>query len=135
MYTECMRTWITCSVTLALAIGCGALSASAAESDAEAAARLRQEIAAVVSDASWCRNIVNCRVVGLGARPCGGPEEYVAFSIWNNTGDELRNLVTEYNLLKEELILDSDVVGTCEALPKPNADCVQSRCVTVPSAY
>ena len=133
MYTEPMRIWISFSVTFALAIGFGPPPASAAESDAEAAARLRQEIAAVVSDASWCRNIVNCRVVGLGARPCGGPEEYVAFSIWNNTGDELRNLVTEYNLLKEELILDSDVVGTCEVLPKPNADCVHSRCVTVPT--
>ena len=122
------------SVTVAAAIGFGAGQAYAAETDAEAAARLRDEISAVISDASWCRNIVNCRVVGLGARPCGGPEEYVAFSIWNNTGDELRNLVTEYNLLREDLMLDSDEVGTCEILPKPNADCVQSRCVTVPAA-
>ena len=129
-----MRTLLSSSVTFAFAIGFAPPIVSAAESDAEAAARLRQEIAAVVSDASWCRNIVNCRVVGLGARPCGGPEEYVAFSIWNNTGDELRNLVTEYNLLKEELMLDSEAVGTCEVLRKPNADCVQSRCVTVPSA-
>jgi hypothetical protein len=127
-----MQFWRLCCVTFALVIGFASPAAYAAESDAEAAARLRQEIAAVISDASWCRNIVNCRVIGLGARPCGGPEEYVAFSIWNNTGDELRNLVTEYNLLKEELMLDSDEVGTCEVLPKPNADCVQSRCVTIP---
>ena len=119
-------------MTLALAIGFASPTAYAAGGDAEAAARLRQEIAAVISEASWCRNIVNCRVIGLGARPCGGPEEYVAFSIWNNTGDELRNLVTEYNLLKEELMLDSDEVGTCEVLPKPNTNCLQSRCVTVP---
>lgn len=134
MYTEAMRIWLFCFVTFGFAIGFTTPLASAAESDAAAAERLRQEIAALVSDASWCRNIVNCRVVGLGARPCGGPEEYVAFSIWNNTGDALRNLVTEYNLLREELALDSDVVGTCEVLPEPNADCVQSRCVTVPSA-
>ncbi|UCD67357.1 MAG: hypothetical protein JSW48_10945 [Betaproteobacteria bacterium] len=121
-------------MTLAVAVGFGLSVAFAAESDAQAAARLRGEIAAVIVDASWCRNIVNCRIVGLGARPCGGHEEYVAFSIWNNTGDELRNLVTEYNLLREELILESDGVGICEALPKPNADCVQSRCVTVPTA-
>ena len=127
-----MRIRKSLSLTFAVAVGFAWPAASAAESDAEAASRLRQEIAVVIKDASWCRNIVNCRVVGLGARPCGGPEEYVAFSIWNNTGDELRNLVTEYNLLREELMLDSDEVGTCEVLPKPNANCLQSRCVTAP---
>ena len=132
MYTDLMQFWRSCCLTLALAIGFASPTAYAAESDAEEAARLRQQIAAVISEASWCRNIVNCRVIGLGARPCGGPEEYVAFSIWNNTGDELRNLVTEYNLLREELMLDSDEVGTCEVLPKPNTNCLQSRCVTVP---
>ena len=129
-----MRSWKLCLVTLAMNVAIVSPGPLAAESDAEAAARLREQIAAVIKDASWCRNIVNCRVVGLGARPCGGPEEYAAFSIWNNTGDELRNLVTEYNLLREELILDSDEVGTCEVLPKPNANCVQSRCVIMPAA-
>jgi len=129
-----MGIWRSISLTFAVAIGFASPAAYPADGDAETVARLRQEIAAVISKANWCRNIVNCRVIGLGARPCGGPEEYVAFSIWNNTGDELGNLVTEYNLLKEELMLDSDEVGTCEVLAKPNANCAQSRCVVMPSA-
>jgi hypothetical protein len=108
-------------------------AAAIAESDAEAAARLRQEIADLIGEAQ-CRNLVNCRVVGLGARPCGGPEEYVAYSIWETRdGDAIGILVSEYNFLREDMMLGSDIVGTCEQLPKPGVNCINSRCVTVPA--
>ncbi len=128
-----MRVFARCIVTLTSVVGFALPAATLAESDADAAARLRAEIGELIVQANKCRNVVNCRVVGLGARPCGGPEEYLSFSIWNNTGDSLGTLISEYNLLREELILDSDEFGTCEALPKPNADCVRGRCVIVPA--
>ncbi len=119
-------------LTFAIAVGTALPAATAAESDAEAAARLRGEITTLIGDAQ-CRNLVNCRVVGLGVRSCGGPEEYVAYSIWNTEGDQIGILVSEYNLLREDIMLDSDEAGTCEVLPTPDVDCVGSRCMTVPA--
>ncbi|HUU74029.1 MAG TPA: hypothetical protein VMW70_15490 [Burkholderiales bacterium] len=103
----------------------------AAEDDVEAANRLREEISTEIGEAR-CRNLVNCRIVGLGMRPCGGPEEYVAYSIWETDREHMSNLVFEYNLLREDLMLDSDAVGTCEQISKPGVDCNHDRCVTVP---
>jgi len=107
--------------------------ARAAESDAEAVVRLRNEITAAIGEAR-CRNLVNCRVVGLGARPCGGPEEYVAYSIWSTDREQISILVSEYNLLKEDLMHDSDQAGSCEVLQEPGVDCIRSQCVLVPGA-
>ena len=126
-----MRFWDLCLLTLATAGVLAGAVAQAAESDAEAVVRLRNEITAAIGDAK-CRNLVNCRIVGLGVRPCGGPEEYVAYSIWNTDREEISILVSEYNLLKEDLMHDSDQAGTCEVLPQPGVDCIRAQCVLVP---
>lgn len=100
-----------------------------AESDAEAAARLRTEIARLIGDAP-CSNVVNCRVLGLGARPCGGPEEYVAYSTWTQR-DAIEGKALEYGFLREELLAQRDHAGACVVLPEPQVACVNRRCVTV----
>ena len=109
------------------------LPSTAAESDAEAAARLRREITELIGDAR-CQNLVNCRVMGLGARPCGGPEEYVAYSIWRTRRDDLEAKVDAYTFLREEAVRTQGKQGSCEALPEPNAACVNLHCVVVPAA-
>ncbi|HZP91474.1 MAG TPA: hypothetical protein VFB20_01145 [Burkholderiales bacterium] len=108
------------------------LPLTAAESDAEAAARLRHEITELIGDAR-CQNLVNCRVMGLGASPCGGPEEYVAYSIWRTRRDDLETKVDAYTFLREEAVRAQGKPGSCEALPVPNAACVNLRCVVVPA--
>ena len=117
-----------CMITLALA----APSACLAQSDAEAAVELRERIAVMIEEAR-CNNVVNCRVLGLGFRPCGGPEEYVPYSIWDTQVDEVSSLAAEYNFLREEVNAAAGTVGTCDVLPKPAVNCVNARCVTVPS--
>ena len=128
-----MRIWKRCLVTVALCVACAPPGVRGAESDAEAAARLREQITALIGEAR-CRNLVNCRLVGLGVRPCGGPEEYVAYSIWNTDREGMGIVVSEYNLLREDLMLETDEVGTCESVTKPDVNCIHSRCVTVPRA-
>ncbi|KPK31631.1 MAG: hypothetical protein AMJ66_08340 [Betaproteobacteria bacterium SG8_40] len=137
MYTDRMQMrGLAVAVVLA---GVGALcglcapATVAAQSDAEDALRLRNEITTAIGEAR-CRNLVNCRIVGLGARPCGGPEEYVAYSIWDTDRQHIANLVFEYNLLREDMMFDSDAVGTCEQLQEPGIDCIHDRCVIVPAA-
>jgi hypothetical protein len=126
-----MKMWKLYLLACAAGVGVGPIATHAAQGDAEAASRLREEITAVIGEAK-CRNLVNCRIVGLGVRPCGGPEEYVAYSIWNTEREEISVLVSEYNLLKEDMMLDSDAVGSCEMLPKPDVNCVRGHCVIVP---
>lgn len=103
-----------------------------AESDAEAARRLRREITEMIGDAQ-CRNIVNCRVIGLGFRPCGGYEEYVAYSIWRTQREDLETKAMSFNFLREELVRAEGQAGSCEALPGPNAACINSHCVIAPA--
>lgn len=130
-----MRGLIVAMVLASVGAGYGFLApaAIAAQSDAEDALRLRNEITTAIGEAH-CRNLVNCRIVGLGARPCGGPDEYVAYSIWDTDRQHIANLVFEYNLLREDMMLDSDAVGTCEQLQEPAIDCIHDRCVIVPGA-
>lgn len=99
--------------------------------DREEAERLRREIAELIGEAP-CNNLVNCRVLGLGARPCGGPEEYVAYSTWVKR-DQIQTRALEYNFLREELVSREAVAGTCEMLPEPRAACVSGRCVVAPA--
>ena len=128
-----MTQFKTVIAVLVLGIGVSFSHTCGAETDKEAVVRLRGEIMALIGDAS-CRNVVNCRVVGLGARPCGGPEEYVAYSIWRTMSDGFGNLVSEYNLISEDLAIDSGVTSSCERIEEPAADCVNDRCVTVPAS-
>ena len=133
MYTDFMKTGIITIATISAVLGFASQPGYGAESDTEAAARLRGEIAAAIGEAR-CRNLVNCRIVGLGVRPCGGPEEYVAYSIWDTDREHISNLVSEYNLVKEDLMMESELVGTCQQLTQPGVDCVHARCVIVPHA-
>jgi hypothetical protein len=125
-----MRLWFKGIVSCVLALGLTLSVVCAANSDVEAAAELRERIAAMTTSAR-CNNIVNCRVIGLGARPCGGPEEYIAYSIWDTKIDEIGSLAAEYEFLKEEISIDAGEVGSCEVLPKPDVNCVHARCVLV----
>lgn len=124
-----MRAFFILCFALALT-GCAAHVL--AESDAQAAQRLRSEIAKLIGEAN-CRNIVNCRILGLGFRPCGGFEEYVAYSIWETKREDLEIKAMSYNFLREELVAAGQQMGTCEVLPEPRAACINSRCVTRPA--
>jgi hypothetical protein len=112
-------------IVVALIIPFGAFAG-----DREDAERLRREITELIGEAP-CNNLVNCRVVGLGARPCGGPEEYVAYSTWKNR-DQIQIRALEYNFLREELLAAEPRAGTCEVLSEPRAACVSGRCVVAP---
>ena len=127
-----MRIWIISIAACAIGVVLAAPAVCRAESDAEAAAGLRSRIAAMTV-AARCNNIVNCRIIGLGSRPCGGPEEYLAYSIWDTRIDEIEGLAAEYNFLREELHITSGQAGSCEVLPQPAINCVNARCVKVPS--
>jgi hypothetical protein len=115
-----------------LAVACIALSVSVDADQAGDEAQLKALHAELVQliGAATCINLVHCRVVALGTRPCGGAAEYLAYS--NLAGQSKREAIEakayEYTFLFEDLQRATKQVGTCEVLSQPRPACVDGRC-------
>jgi hypothetical protein len=96
-------------------------------SDEAALAKLRKEILELIGDAP-CVNLVHCRAVALGWKPCGGPSEYLAYGTVTGKGDLIQAKATEYSILYEDVERSKGASGACVALPLPRVSCVDSRC-------
>jgi hypothetical protein len=88
---------------------------------------LRQEILQLIGNAP-CANLVHCRALALGNRPCGGPAEYLAYSSFTNNRELIEAKAFEYTFLYEELQRGEQAVGACAVLPQPRLQCVDRRC-------
>jgi hypothetical protein len=105
--------------------GCAA-AADTAALEAEMRA-LRAEIVREIGNAP-CANLVHCRLLALGARPCGGPDEYLAYSSVTGDRTQLETTALEYALLQEDLHRARGTVGACVMLPLPRLVCLDNRC-------
>lgn len=113
-----------------MALGYGVFGVGVAlseQGDEAALNELHDEIVALIGDAP-CANLVHCRVLALGSRPCGGADEYVAYSSITGNKDLLESKAFEYGFLQEEAMRGRRPVGTCEVLPRPRATCLDRRC-------
>ncbi len=88
---------------------------------------LRAQIVEMIGDAS-CVNLVHCRLLALGTRPCGGADEYLAYSSHMANRTALENKALEYTLIQEDLQQARNVAGVCVVLPQPRLACVDRRC-------
>jgi hypothetical protein len=109
---------------------CGLLLATAANATEPARDELqavRSEIVTLIGTAP-CANLVHCRALALGSRPCGGPAEYVAYSSFSNNRELIEAKAFEYTFLHEELQRQEQAVGVCTVLPQPRLQCIDRRC-------
>ena len=121
-----MRPWIAAlSAVSALIVPLAAAAASA--SDEEALDNLHQQIVAIIGEPR-CENIVHCRLLALGSRPCGGPAEYLAYSSIAGKREVLEAKAYEYGFLQEEVNRARGLSGTCDVLAQPRLACVNGRC-------
>src|SRR5512134_323427 len=109
------------------AAGCAG-AADTASLEQELAA-LRAGIVKEIGNAP-CANLVHCRLLAIGARPCGGPDEYLAYSSITGDKTQLENKAFEYGLLQEDLHRARGTVGPCVMLLEPRLVCVDNRCRT-----
>jgi hypothetical protein len=96
-------------------------------SDEAALAKLHAEIVQLIGDAP-CANLVHCRAVALGWKPCGGASEYLAYGTVTGKGDLIQAKATEYSILYEDVERTKGTAGACVALPPPRVSCVDNRC-------
>jgi hypothetical protein len=114
------------------ALACGLLAAAAPVSaqqpgDEAALASLRAEIVRLIGEAP-CANLVHCRALAMGWKPCGGPSEYLAYGTVGGKGDIIQAKAMEYSILYEDVQRAKAPAGACTALPAPRVSCVANRC-------
>ena len=113
---------LSCSILL-VCLGCGDES-----DDAALLKRMEQDILEFVGE-PLCQDSTECRFIGLGVKPCGGPWKYVIYSMATVDSVELAARVAAYNDLNRELNQRHGWVSDCSVPPPPNLTCQDGRCV------
>ncbi|MBB5205703.1 putative small lipoprotein YifL [Inhella inkyongensis] len=99
-----------------------ALTPPAAAAPGAEIERARAELMQAVGEPR-CSADTQCRSLGVGARPCGGPQSYVAVSTLNTDAAVLERLALRHRELVRAEQRQSGRVGTCQVLPDPGAQC------------
>lgn len=102
--------------------------ASQEQQDKQQLRRRRAEIGDLVGQAR-CRSVEDCRFVGLGAKPCGGPWEFLIYSAAATDVERLLARVEEYNAFEARMNQRYGYFSDCGMPPEPELGSVENRCV------
>lgn len=91
-------------------------------SSAAASANLEAHVVALIGDAA-CDNSHQCRTVGVGAKPCGGPEGYLPWSTKVTDARALQEAVQAQAQARAEENKRSGMASDCMMRPEPMATC------------
>lgn len=111
--------------SLALA-ACASETPRAPAAPASAAATLAQ-ITTEIGDAA-CSSAAQCRSLAIGAKSCGGPERYLAWSTQRSDGAKLARLAETLRQQREAENARSGMMSNCQFIPDPGAQCVAGHC-------
>lgn len=106
--------------------GTGAAPAAPVQGDTLA------QIHALIGNAS-CSDASQCRVLPIGARPCGGPEGYLAYSTSSAPEDQLLALAERHKQERARVHAEAGVMSDCRFMPPPSAVCVAGTCQLAPA--
>jgi hypothetical protein len=127
------RRWLLLAAAGAFA-GAALAQAAAPNADVPAAAQRSARIMQAIGDAA-CDSDAQCRVIGIGARACGGPQRYVAWSTGATDEAALRDLVEADAVESRKEQEKARLSSTCVIPPIPDAHCrrdaqgASARCV------
>lgn len=75
-----------------------------------------------------CTTSAECKTVAVGARACGGPDGYLAYSTSTTPADTIEALAARHAERKRAAVSASGMVSTCNIVTDPGAVCDQSVC-------
>lgn len=75
-----------------------------------------------------CSDGAQCRTLPVGARACGGPEAYLAYSTANLSEPALKALAERYQRDRQAQNEASGMMSTCRVIPDPGAVCRAGTC-------
>lgn len=90
----------------------------------------KQEILDYINSFS-CAEASGCNSIAFGAKPCGGPREFL---VYPNSVDQvtLQNLVDEYYDMDNEYNIQTGAVSDCMVVGSPRTiDCVNGVCTII----
>ncbi|MDY0964446.1 hypothetical protein [Massilia sp. CFBP9026] len=85
------------------------------------------EIRRLVGAAS-CSSSTQCRTLPVGARPCGGPDFYLAWSSPHPDEASLLALAEHSRSQRKAEASRTGELSTCQHIPDPGAVCVAGAC-------
>jgi hypothetical protein len=116
---------------LIILLVCAIFISGCGDDEADDRARLEtmeEEILLFVGEPE-CSDSTDCRSIGLGAKPCGGPWRYLIYSIANVDSVDLVLRVAEFNEFNRVLNRRYGWISDCSVPNKPNLGCQDGRCV------
>ena len=117
-----------CAAILLLATSaCGSAPAQDAP-PAPGNAGLLAQIQAEVGSAA-CDSTQQCQTIAIGAKACGGPERYLAWSSKENDGKKLKALAQAHAEASRKQQQADGMMSTCSIVTDPGATCEAGRCV------
>ena len=78
-----------------------------------------------------CANATGCLYIAFGAKPCGGPREYL---VYPNTVDQavLETMVNDYYEMDQQYNIESGAISDCMVVGPPNTvGCVNGICTII----
>jgi len=93
-------------------------------------AAVESQLDATLGRASACTADAECRSVAVGAKACGGPTGYRAYSSRTASPDSVEALAQHERELAAAQAKASHQVSPCFMLADPGARCQQNKCVT-----
>jgi hypothetical protein len=119
-------TWsrLTLAGSTGLLLAC---TAKKPQPGAERETSLRESIVAQVGKAA-CTSGSVCRTIGLGVRPCGGPQQYLIYSTAATDSARLAREVARYNQAEDTRNRRKGLVSDCRALVRPQVSCISGQC-------
>ena len=86
----------------------------------------RASMQSLIGDAG-CSSDAQCKTVGVGAKACGGPQSYLAFSTVRTDESALRALADASAEADRQRAEAKGMASTCSVVPDPGAFCDRSQ--------
>ena len=115
------------SIVLLAASACGstpAQDAPPAPGNAGLLAQIQAEVGAAACDSTQ-----QCHTLAIGAKACGGPERYLAWSSKDHDGKTLKALAQAQAEASRKRQQADGMMSTCSIVTDPGATCEAGRCV------
>jgi len=76
----------------------------------------------------YCSGDDDCRVIGVGSKPCGGPWMYLIYSASTVDEEYLQGLVSEHYAFEDYMNMKYGYMSTCDVPAPPRLECHDGIC-------
>jgi hypothetical protein len=71
-----------------------------------------------------------CRVMSMGSKACGGPTQFIVYSVGKVDEKVLTQKINSYTEYERQLNIKYSRISDCAMIAIPTVDCVNGLCVT-----